>query len=186
MHTFAGAGTQTAKMNSDISVWRYNSIILNPSELQLAPRFIFRHYINSIRCVEFDEHPLWIWGTLLDVGKRSSPILIYFAEVRQSAEKKTIKSVYIRGSNCKAENLNSLPYSSNPNTEKYIQNMPRPLRHKYLRIHSYILVNTGANKIMETLRNCIIEFVCVGYIERTSVGNNECSSSVCLQFVMLV
>jgi hypothetical protein len=27
---------------------------------------------------------------------------------------------------------------------------------------------------------------CVAYIERTSVGNNECSSSVCLHSVVLV
>jgi hypothetical protein len=36
----------------------------------------------------------------------------------------------------------------------------------------------GVDKIMETRRNWGIELV--GYIERTSVGNGECSSSVCL------
>jgi hypothetical protein len=35
-----------------------------------------------------------------------------------------------------------------------------------------------ADQIMETLKIWGIEFVCVGYIERTSVGNTECSSSV--------
>jgi hypothetical protein len=43
----------------------------------------------------------------------------------------------------------------------------------------------GVNKIMETLRNWGIEFVCVGYTERTSVGNIECSS-VRLHSVVLV
>jgi hypothetical protein len=42
------------------------------------------------------------------------------------------------------------------------------------------------NKIMETLRNLGIEFVCVGYIGRTSAGNTECSSSVCLHSVVLM
>jgi hypothetical protein len=32
------------------------------------------------------------------------------------------------------------------------------------------------NKRMEILRSVGIEQVCVGYIERISVGNNECSS----------
>jgi hypothetical protein len=38
---------------------------------------------------------------------------------------------------------------------------------------------------MGTLRDCGIEYVCVGYIERTSVGNTECSS-VYVHSVMLV
>jgi hypothetical protein len=37
---------------------------------------------------------------------------------------------------------------------------------------------------METLRNCGIEFVCVGYIGRTLVGNTEWS--VYLHSVVLV
>jgi hypothetical protein len=43
----------------------------------------------------------------------------------------------------------------------------------------------GVDKIMETLRNWGIQFVCVGYIKSTSVGNTECSS-VCLHSVVLV
>jgi hypothetical protein len=46
--------------------------------------------------------------------------------------------------------------------------------------------STGTNKIMEPLRNWGIEFVCIGYIERTSVGNTECRSSICLHSVVLV
>jgi hypothetical protein len=44
----------------------------------------------------------------------------------------------------------------------------------------------GVNNIMETLRNCEIEFVCVGYIDRASVGNTECSSSVSLHSVVFM
>jgi hypothetical protein len=40
-------------------------------------------------------------------------------------------------------------------------------------------------KIMEMLRNEGREFVCVGYIEKTSFGNTECSS-FCLHSVVLV
>jgi hypothetical protein len=39
---------------------------------------------------------------------------------------------------------------------------------------------------MEKLRNLGIEFVCVGYNERTSVGNTEYTSSICLHSVVLV
>jgi hypothetical protein len=43
----------------------------------------------------------------------------------------------------------------------------------------------GVDKIMGTLKNWGIWFVFVGYIERASVGNTECSS-VCLHCVVLV
>jgi hypothetical protein len=41
------------------------------------------------------------------------------------------------------------------------------------------------DKIMETLRNRGIEFVCVGYIERTSFGNTA-RSSVYLHSVVVL
>jgi hypothetical protein len=44
----------------------------------------------------------------------------------------------------------------------------------------------GLDNIMEILRYLGIEFVCFGYIERTSVGNTECASSVCLHCVVFV
>jgi hypothetical protein len=44
----------------------------------------------------------------------------------------------------------------------------------------------GVDKIMETLRNLRIEFVCVCYIERTSVGSTKCSSSICLHSVVFM
>jgi hypothetical protein len=44
----------------------------------------------------------------------------------------------------------------------------------------------GLDKTMETLRNSGTEIVCVGYTERTSVGNNECFYSICLHSVVLV
>jgi hypothetical protein len=44
----------------------------------------------------------------------------------------------------------------------------------------YKTLHITVYKIMETLRNRI----CVGYTERTSDGNTECSSSVCLQSVV--
>jgi hypothetical protein len=47
-------------------------------------------------------------------------------------------------------------------------------------------LHAGVNKIMETLSNWGTGSVCVGYIEITSVGNSEYSSSVCLHSVVLV
>jgi hypothetical protein len=44
----------------------------------------------------------------------------------------------------------------------------------------------GVNRVIEALRNSGIKFARARYIERTSVGNTECSSSVCLYSVMLV
>jgi hypothetical protein len=43
----------------------------------------------------------------------------------------------------------------------------------------------GVDKIMETLSNLGIEFVCVGYIEGTSFGNSEysCIFLHCIMFV---
>jgi hypothetical protein len=49
-------------------------------------------------------------------------------------------------------------------------------------MHTYM---QGVDKIMEILRNSGIEFVCVSYIERTSVGYTE-YSSICLHSVVLV
>jgi hypothetical protein len=50
----------------------------------------------------------------------------------------------------------------------------------------YMCVNVpDVDKIMGTLRNLEIEFVFAGYVERTSVGNTECSS-LCLHSVVLV
>jgi hypothetical protein len=43
----------------------------------------------------------------------------------------------------------------------------------------------GVDKIMETLQNWGIEYICVGYIERTSAGNTE-YSSICLHHVVLM
>jgi hypothetical protein len=42
------------------------------------------------------------------------------------------------------------------------------------------------DKIMQALENWGIEFICVGYIERTSTYNSEYSSSFSLQSVVLV
>jgi hypothetical protein len=42
-------------------------------------------------------------------------------------------------------------------------------------VRSFVFVCTGVDKIMKTIRNCEIGFVCVGYIERTSVGSSECT-----------
>jgi hypothetical protein len=50
----------------------------------------------------------------------------------------------------------------------------------------YLYLYTGVDKIMEAPRNWGIEIVCIGYIERTSVCNAECSSSVCLHTVVFV
>jgi hypothetical protein len=47
-------------------------------------------------------------------------------------------------------------------------------------IHCWcISIYTGGGKIMETLRNCEIFSICIGYIERTehSADNTECPSS---------
>jgi hypothetical protein len=51
---------------------------------------------------------------------------------------------------------------------------------------SFVTDITGCDKIKETLRNWEMEFVCVGYTERNSVGNSECSSSVCLYSAVLL
>jgi hypothetical protein len=51
---------------------------------------------------------------------------------------------------------------------------------------SQVLYIQVVDKMMGTLRNWRIEFVCVGYIERTSVINTECSTFVCLHYVVLM
>jgi hypothetical protein len=97
---------------------------------------------------------------------------------------KFIKSINFKSARCEYSNISCF-FLTNIFI-KYQCSFVHSFIHSSNIIDLKITYIRAVDKIMEIKKNGGIQFICVGYTERTSVGNTECPSSVCLESVMLV
>jgi hypothetical protein len=132
-------------------------------------------------CMYASVHPYNINGHIITPIRNAGEVLC--EQMRRISSVSPWKGCLFREKRFCFGQDGALPHTTNP-----VLNVPKDESNDRL-LPSHFperVGHIGVDKMMEMLRNWQTEVVCVGYIQRTSVGNTECPSSVCLHSVVLM